>query len=443
MTDYPQYLTLAPRQLRRHELNLPGSKSISNRVLLLSALAQGETQLSDVLASEDTQVMLEALKTLGVNWREGDAPNRYVLTGLGDVFPVKNARLFMGNAGTAIRPLAAVLALSGGHYHLHGVPRMHERPIGDLVNALNEIGANMTYAQNAGYPPLDIAPADIFCEQIAVKGNVSSQFLTALLLASPLIARDKDLRIDVVGGLISQPYIDITCQLMARFGVRVETVSPIEYRIAAGQKYRSPGTLAVEGDASSASYFLAAGVITGQAMTVHGVGAHSIQGDVQFARVLQGLGAAIEFDAHAIRVLAHRTVLIGQTIDCLAIPDAAMTLAMLALYAKGSTRLNNIGSWRVKETDRIAAMACELKKLGATIEAGADYLVIHPPKQLQPAQIDTYQDHRMAMCFSLASLNGVAQAGTSVTINDPSCVAKTYPEFFRDFIALTETLTKP
>jgi 3-phosphoshikimate 1-carboxyvinyltransferase len=406
-------------------VKLPGSKSISNRTLLLAALADGTTHIRDLLASDDTARMLDALKILGVPL-EQTATDDWNITGMGGTFNVKEADLFLGNAGTAFRPLTAALAISGGHYKLSGVPRMHERPIGDLVDALRQAGADIRYLQNEGYPPLEIFPADIQGDKVSVKGNVSSQFLTALLMALPLSGRRT--RIEVVGELISKPYIEITLNLIARFGVEVQRESWQAFIIPANSHYTSPGELWVEGDASSASYFLAAGAIGGGPVRVEGVGNKCIQGDVRFAEALELMGATISRGDHWIEAKGNGK-LRAINLDCNHIPDAAMTLAIAALFADGTTMLRNIASWRVKETDRIAAMATELRKVGATVEEGADYIRVTPPAQLAPnAAIDTYDDHRMAMCFSLVTLGGVP-----VTINDPKCVAKTFPDYFERF----------
>ena len=413
-------------------VRLPGSKSISNRMLLLAALADGSTEIRDLLDSDDTRVMLAALKVLGVGL-EPCGPNAWRVAGAGGVFPAKDGDLFMGNAGTAIRPLTAALALSGGSYRLSGVPRMHERPIGDLVDGLRQIGADVRYLGNEGYPPLRIAPADLRLEgPIRVRGDVSSQFLTALLMALPLTGRMAT--IEVVTELISKPYIEITLNLMARFGVRVEREGWQRFVVPAGQRYRSPGVVHVEGDASAASYFLAAGAIGGGPVRVEGVGRNSIQGDVRFADALEALGARIEWgDNHIVARAPADGRLKAFDLDFNHIPDAAMTLAVAALFADGPCTLRNIASWRVKETDRIAAMATELRKLGATVEEGADFLRVASPAALKSgAAIDTYDDHRMAMCFSLAALGGV-----SVRINDPKCVGKTFPEYFMAFEQVT------
>ena len=435
MKTYPHELALTPGSVARGIVRLPGSKSISNRMLLLAALANGTTEIRELLSSDDTQVMLTALQKLGVPWQQHGQSQDYVVTGVAGRFPAQSADLFMGNAGTAIRPLTAALAAIGGDYTIHGVPRMHERPIGDLVDALNAAGARIDYTGQPGFPPLHIHSGDLHPQVMQVRGNVSSQFLTALLMASPLIARAHALRIDVVGELISKPYIEITLNLMQRFGVAAERDGWAAFHIAPGQTYQSPGVLYVEGDASSASYFLAAGAIAGGPVRVEGVGKSSIQGDVRFVEALERMGADIAMGDSWIEVRSGG-VLKAIDADFNHIPDAAMTIAVTALYADGTSTLRNIGSWRVKETDRLSAMATELRKLGAVVEEGSDYLQITPPTVLQPATIDTYDDHRMAMCFSLASLNGVARKGTSVCINDPACVAKTFPDYFDAFAAI-------
>ena len=425
-----RYLDLPPATTAAGSVRLPGSKSISNRYLLLSALAEGVTEIRDLLDSDDTRVMLLALEKLGVAISR-DAVDVLSVTGCGGVFPVKDADLFLGNAGTAFRPLTAALALSGGHYRLSGVARMHERPIGDLVDALGALGADVRCLERAGYPPLEIFPAALHIDgPVRVRGDVSSQFLTALLMALPLSGRDVE--IEVIGELISRPYIEITLNLMERFGVLVQHSGMQRFHIPAGQRYRSPGVLHVEGDASSASYFLAAGAIGGGPVRVEGVGSRSIQGDVRFADALAAMGARIEMGDNWIEARAPADGrLRAFDADFNHIPDAAMTLAIVALFADGPSTLRNIASWRVKETDRIAAMGTELRKLGAMVEEGADFLRITPPhaSRLTPdASIATYDDHRMAMCFSLACLGGVP-----VRILDPNCVTKTFPEYFEFF----------
>ncbi len=431
---YPQHLDLEPVMHVQGTVRLPGSKSISNRTLLLAALAEGETVIHDLLASDDTMVMLGALRSLGIRWDEIDERTTRVHGGAG-VLPVHEADLFMGNAGTAIRPLTAALAVIGGDYTLHGVSRMHERPIGDLVDALNDVGAQIEYTGQKGYPPLRIRRGHIHADRLSVRGNVSSQFLTALLMSAPLMAKDHAVTIEVAGELISKPYIEITLNLMRRFGVTVEQDGWQSFTVRPGQRYRSPGSIHVEGDASSASYFLAAGAIAGGPVRVEGVGRDSIQGDVRFAEALERMGATITRGDNWIEAKSNG-VLKAIDADFNHIPDAAMTIAVAALYADGTSTLRNIASWRVKETDRLAAMATELRKLGATVEEGPDYIRVTPPDDIRAATIDTYDDHRMAMCFSLASLDGKARRGNAIRINDPKCVAKTFPEYFEAFAGI-------
>jgi 3-phosphoshikimate 1-carboxyvinyltransferase len=431
---YPQHLDLAPVMRVEGTVRLPGSKSISNRTLLLAALSAGTTTIHGLLASDDTMVMLGALTSLGIQWEQLD-DHTHVITGGAGVLPVHAADLFMGNAGTAIRPLTAALAVIGGDYTLHGVSRMHERPIGDLVDALNAIGAQVEYTGEPGYPPLRIRRGHIHADRLSVRGNVSSQFLTAVLMAAPLMAKEHPVTIDVVGELISKPYIEITLNLMRRFGVTVEQDGWQSFTVQAGQHYASPGSIHVEGDASSASYFLAAGAIAGGPVRVQGVGRDSIQGDVRFAEALEQMGATITRGDDWIEATSNG-VLKAIDADFNHIPDAAMTIAVAALYADGTSTLRNIASWRVKETDRLAAMATELRKVGAIVEEGADYIRITPPEELLPATIDTYDDHRMAMCFSLASLDGAARRGNAMRINDPKCVAKTFPDYFETFAGI-------
>ena len=427
-----EYIDLAPIGRVAGSVRLPGSKSITNRVLLLAALASGTTLVRDALEADDTSIMLGALTRLGIAW-SSRADGAISVPGAGGPFPVREAEIFLGNAGTAFRPLTAVLAVCGGEFRLSGVARMHERPIGDLVDALRQLGASIDYVGADGYPPLALHAAEVRGgATIRVRGDVSSQFLTALLLALPLGADRTTVQVD--GELISKPYVEITLNLMRRFGVEVERNGWREFVVPA-RRYSSPGEIHVEGDASSASYFLAAGAISGLTgggpVRVTGVGRNSIQGDARFVEVLERMGASvamgddwIEAGAGADAAAAGR--LRALDADLNHIPDAAMTAAVAALFAEGTSTLRNIASWRVKETDRIAAMATELRKLGAIVEEGADFLRITPPARLAPnAVIDTYDDHRMAMCFSLAALGGVA-----VRINDPNCVRKTFPEYF-------------
>ncbi len=431
-------------------VQLPGSKSISNRVLLLAALSQGSTTIHDLLDSDDTRVMLQALQQIGcVVEPAAVVPGQPLrITGLGGKLPSADLhQLFLGNAGTAMRPLTAALSLLGGNFEMSGVPRMHERPIGDLVDALRQLGCQIDYLGNEGYPPLRIAPADLSqldrSQPIRVRGDISSQFLTALLMALPLIAQQQAVHIEVVGELISKPYIHITLELLARFGIVVANDNWQRFTIPAGSRYQSPGEVYVEADASSASYFIALGAISTGArgqngIKVLGVGKDSIQGDIRFVEAAQAMGAVVESGPNWLHISRGSWPLKAIDLDCNHIPDAAMTLATMALYATGSTTLRNIASWRVKETDRIAAMACELRKLGATVEEGPDFIRITPPAQpsdWKAASIHTYDDHRVAMCFSLAAFN---PAGLPVRIEDPKCVGKTFPDYFEAFFSVTQ-----
>ena len=452
------FLDIPPLQSADGTLVLPGSKSISNRVLLLSALSRGTTTLIDLLDSDDTRVMLDALKKLGCGVRQGGSSVE--IDGLGGNPIAKEADLFMGNAGTAIRPLTAALAILGGDFELHGVPRMHERPIGDLVDALRQLGCRIDYLGQNGFPPLRIGqPTLALKAPIRVRGDVSSQFLTALLMALPLVgsrtlegpvppkgglSTAQDIVIEVEGELISRPYVEITLNLLARFGIQVAREGWQRFTIAAGSRFKSPGTLHVEADASSASYFVALGALapavnaqTG--IQIEGVGADSIQGDIRFIDAAKMMGAQVTSGPNWLKASRGSWPLKAIDLDCNHIPDAAMTLAVMALYAQGSTMLRNIASWRVKETDRIAAMACELRKLGATVQEGPDYIHITPPAtpaDWKAASIQTYDDHRIAMCFSLAAFN---PAGLPVRIEDPKCVAKTFPDFFEALFSLVHT----
>ena len=433
------FLDLPPLQSAAGTVTLPGSKSISNRVLLLSALSQGTTVVHDLLDSDDTRVMLQALRQLGCGVVvEGTTVH---IEGLGGTLQHSQAiEFFMGNAGTAMRPLTAALAVLGGDFTLKGVARMHERPIGDLVDALRLLGCDIDYLGNEGFPPLRIGKPKLTLDApIQVRGDVSSQFLTALLMALPLAAQQRDIVIEVVGELISKPYIDITLNLLARFGIVVRREGWQRFTIAAGSRYQSPGDIHVEADASSASYFIALGALAcEQGIRIQGVGADSIQGDIRFMDAAAQMGAAITSGPNWLKVKRSAWPLRGITLDCNHIPDAAMTLAVMALYADAPTTLNNIASWRVKETDRIAAMATECRKLGATVEEGADWLRIHPLRAgaWKTASIHTYDDHRVAMCFSLAAFN---PDGLRVRIEDPKCVAKTFPDYFEALFSVAHT----
>jgi 3-phosphoshikimate 1-carboxyvinyltransferase len=445
------FLDIPPLQTAGGVVRLPGSKSISNRVLLLAALSEGATDVVDLLDSDDTQVMLKALAQLGCRL-EPQADGAVRVHGLGGQLPVKQAALFLGNAGTAMRPLTAALALlasqQGGQFELSGVPRMHERPIGDLVDALRQRGCTIACLANEGYPPLRLGDGTVHGLQlhqpIRVRGDVSSQFLTALLLALPLMATTQAVVIEVVGELISQPYVEITLKLLQRFGVQVACDGWSRFTIPAGSRYTSPGRIAVEGDASSASYFIALGALAPPSpgcdgITIEGVGLSSIQGDIAFVDAARAMGAQIEGEANRLRVRRGAWPLKAIDLDCNHIPDAAMTLAMMAMYADGTTTLRNIASWRVKETDRIAAMANGCRKLGAIVEEGADFIRITPPENAHAwkrVSIHTYDDHRVAMCFSLATFN---PAGLPVRIEDPKCVGKTFPDYFETLFSVCQT----
>ncbi len=423
-----EFLDLPPLDSAGGTVALPGSKSISNRVLLLAAMSEGTTAVHDLLHSDDTRVMLAALEQLGCALRwEGSV---LWITGLGGQPPRVAAKLFLGNAGTAMRPLAAALAVLGGDFELSGVPRMHERPIGDLVDALRALGCGIDYLGQQGFPPLRIGqPALRLDAPIPVRGDVSSQFLTALLMALPLVAA-RDIVIEVRGELISKPYIEITLNLLGQFGVHVARDGWQRFTIPAGSRPRSPGVVHVEADASSASYYVALGAIASarsDRIRIEGLGRNSIQGDIRFLEAAERMGASVQSGANWIEVRRGAWPLKAIDLDCNHIPDAAMTLAVMALYADGTTTLRNIASWRVKETDRIAAMAIELRKLGATVEEGADFIRVGAPKTWTPARIHTYDDHRVAMCFSLAAFN---PAGVAVRIEDPKCVGKTFPDYF-------------
>ena len=443
------YLDLPPLGHAAGTVQLPGSKSISNRLLLLAGLSEGTTTLVDLLDSDDTRVMLAALRTLGCAIVQDGRLTR--ITGFAGRPAVASAELFLGNAGTAMRPLTAALAVlatqqDGAAYTLGGVKRMHERPIGDLVDALRGLGCAVDCLGTEGYPPLRVAGGTLdLAAPVKVRGDVSSQFLTALLLALPLAATDRAVTIEVVGELISKPYIEITLNLLARFGIAVERQGWERFIIPAGSRYVTPGEVHVEGDASSASYFIALGAIAGvdAPVRIEGVGAASIQGDIRFKEAAEAMGAVVHAEPNALEIRRGAWPLKAIDLDCNHIPDAAMTLAVMALYADGPSTLRNIASWRVKETDRIAAMACELRKLGATVEEGEDFLRVEPLARFQPASIHTYDDHRMAMCLSLAAFNRLNPAGDGeravpVRILDPKCVAKTFPDYFEALFSVVE-----
>jgi len=417
-----EQLKLEPISGINGEVNVPGSKSLSNRALLLASLAEGTTKVTNLLDSDDIRHMLKALEQLGVNYSLSDCKTECVVEGVGGRFESANAlSMFLGNAGTAMRPLCAVLAASVGEFELTGEPRMEERPIGSLVDALRQVGANVQYLKNDDYPPLKISGQGLKGGEISIDGSISSQFLTAVLMAAPLFEEGAVIRME--GELVSKPYIDITIHIMKTFGINVVNEDYQVFRVEGGQQYQAPGTYMVEGDASSASYFLAAGAIKGGTVKVTGIGKNSVQGDIRFAEVLEAMGATIERSEDAITVTG--APLTAVDMDMNHIPDAAMTIATTALFAEGTTTIRNIYNWRVKETDRLAAMATELRKIGAEVDEGDDYISVTPTTDIKLADIDTYNDHRIAMCFSL-----IALSDTPVIINDPKCTSKTFPDYF-------------
>ena len=422
-------LRLKPIKKVNGEINLPGSKSLSNRALLLGALSDGEVLIENLLDADDVKYMLEALKKLDVEYELSNENKVCKIKGNQGKWHKSDIDLYLGNAGTAMRPLTAALCLGSGEYVLSGEPRMHERPIGDLVDALRSAGADIEYLENEGYPPLKIKANGLKGGKIKVNGSVSSQYLTALLMTVPLAENDTE--IEIIGDLVSKPYIDITISMMKEFGVSVDNFDYKIFKIKSGQKYVSPRRVFVEGDASSASYFLAAAAIRGGKVRVTGVGSKSIQGDVKFAEVLKQMGANVTYGDYFIEV--EKGDLKGIDVDLNHIPDAAMTIATTALFAEGKTCIRNIANWRVKETDRLSAMAEELRKVGAKVEEGEDYICIEPPEKIKFAEIDTYNDHRMAMCFSLAALGDL-----DIVINDPDCCSKTFPDYFEKFESIAE-----
>lgn len=424
-----EQITLNPISKINGEIFLPGSKSLSNRALLIAALANGTTKITNLLVSDDIKHMLNALTTLGIEYTLSDCGTECSVTGNNGFFKSNQPLdIYLGNAGTAMRPLCAALAASDGEFTLTGEPRMKERPIGHLVDALKQIGADIDYLESQYYPPVKINGKTLMGSSVSIDGSISSQFLTAILMIAPLLKTDTNINIE--GELVSKPYIDITLDIMNRFGVKVQNNNYQSFTVKGNQFYRSVEKYMIEGDASSASYFLAAGAIKGGVITVHGVGRLSVQGDKHFADVLEKMGAKVTWNDESITVNANSLTAIDM--DMNHIPDAAMTIATTALFAKGTTTIRNIYNWRVKETDRLTAMATELRKVGAEVIEGDDYISITPPKFLKHAEIDTYNDHRIAMCFSL-----VALGETPVTINDPKCTAKTFPDYFDKLAAIS------
>jgi 3-phosphoshikimate 1-carboxyvinyltransferase len=411
------------------EVTLPGSKSLSNRVLLLAALAQGQTRIKNLLRSDDVNHMLTALSKLGIPVEMTPDPTEVLITGMASAFQSPRAELFLGNAGTAMRPLTSALCLGQGEFILTGEPRMEERPIGDLIEPLRQLGANIECLKEEGYPPLKIKANGLQGGKVKIRGNISSQFLTALLMSAPYALNN--LEIEVEGELVSKPYINITLDVMKKFGIHVQNENYQKFTIVAGQVYQSPGEVFIEGDASSASYFLSAAAIRGGKIRVYGTGTASVQGDAKFAEVLEQMGAKVKWSKNYIEV--EKGELKGVDLDLNHIPDAAMTIATTALFAAGKTTIRNIYNWRVKETDRLNAMATELRKVGAEVVEGNDFIEITPPQQLLKSDIDTYDDHRMAMCFSLCALGNAG-----IIINDPKCTSKTFPNYFEVFKEISQ-----
>ncbi len=416
----PDKLTLSPIQKISGSVVLPGSKSLSNRILLLSMLAEGKTEIQNLLDSDDVRRMVEALETLGIQLEENRAENLITVSGTSGIIPVKEATLMLGNAGTAIRPLTAAMTLGHGRFVLDGVQRMRERPIIDLVNGLSQLGANLRCINRTDCPPVEVIADGLPGGITRLSGAISSQYLTAILLAAPYA--DKEVQIEITDKLVSVPYVEMTLRLMRSFGVSVNHENFRLFHIPR-QTYRSPESIFVEGDASSASYFLAGAAITKGTVTVKGCGTDSLQGDAHFAEALEKMGAKVEWKPQQVKLTGNS--LNGIDVDMNQMPDVAMTLAVAALFASGPTTIRNIYNWRVKETERLQAVSTELRKLGAEVEEGYDYLVIQPPEQIRKAEIDTYDDHRMAMAFSLA-----ACGESPMTINNPGCVSKTFPDYF-------------
>ena len=425
-------ITLKASKQVRGCIKLPGSKSITNRVLLMAALGSGVTKLIDPLRSEDTDQMINALIKLGVSVKEvNDDKKTLEIKGAEHNFPNKDTNLFLGNSGTTFRPLAAVLAMMRGSYNLSGIERMHERPIKDLVDALEQMGSSIQYEKNHGYPPITINNSSIeISEPIQIKGDISSQYLTALLIAGPI--SNNEFNIEVIGDLISKPYIDITLKLLTKFNIFYNNDNWRLFSLKKDSVYRNPTKIFVEGDASSASYFFAAASLAGS-IEIKGINKDSIQGDLKFLDIISKMGAKIEYKSDSIQV-SRASSLKGLEIDCIEIPDAAMTLAIMAVFADKPTKLKNIGSWRVKETDRILAMNNELTKMGVEVSTTHDSMTVFPQKQLNDnISIETYNDHRIAMCFSLFCLKNL-----NITIQDPNCVNKTYPDYFKDLKSVIE-----
>lgn len=403
----------------------PGSKSLTNRALIVAAMADGESQLHGVLDSTDTRVMIDSLRRLGLKIEHDTAGSQLTITGHGGRFPETKADLWLENSGTSIRFLTALTATAQGEYQLDGNARMHQRPIGDLVSALTQLGGNLQCNAETGCPPVSVQSNSLVGGTTTIAGNLSSQFLSGLLMAAPNARAPVTIRVE--GTLVSQPYVEMTLGVMARFDVTVDRPDDATF-IVQPQTYRAT-TCHIEPDASAASYFFAAAAITGGEVTVAGLSRSALQGDVDFVDALDQMGCEIIDNRDSLTVRGRS--LRGIDIDMNAISDTAQTLAAVAVFAEGPTRIRNIGHVRHKETDRIDAMAIELRRLGIHVETADDELTVHPGP-VSPAVVQTYDDHRMAMSFALI---GLRAAG--VEIADPGCTAKTYPRYFEDLATLT------
>lgn len=402
------------------EVRLPGSKSIGNRSLLLAALSRGETILENLPTSDDVQVLLRQLPALGV--KAGAGGDALQVTGAGGAFSIREGRFEVDNAGTALRPLVAVLSAGEGEFVVDGNEQMRRRPVGDLVQAVAGAGVDI-HCSEQGTPPVSIRTSGWKNTEFRVSGKTSSQFVSALLLAAPLSGRRVVLRLPEEP--VSRPYIDLTIRMMEQFGVRVEREDYLTFVVPEGQCYTSPGRYAVEGDATAATYFLTAGILSGP-VRVYGLDESSIQGDIRYLAILRALGGRIKAGKGWIEA-QYQGPVHGISVDMNDMPDAAMTLAVTGLFSEGAVDIRNVENLRVKESERIRGLKTELERLGAIVEERRDGLTVHPPAAMHDAEIQTYRDHRMAMAFSLACLR------TPITILDPHCVNKTYPGYFGDF----------
>ncbi|MEX0793961.1 MAG: 3-phosphoshikimate 1-carboxyvinyltransferase [Pirellulaceae bacterium] len=404
----------------------PGSKSLTNRALIIAALAEGKSTLRGALTSEDTEVMIESLRRLGIDIIHDNADHCLTVVGCGGEFPVDDAELFIANSGTSMRFLTAMLSIGQGRFRLDGIPRMRERPIGDLIIALEKLGADIKSDTNNGCPPVVVVATGLKGGTATIAGNISSQYLSGLLMAAPY-ARSP-VTLEVAGELVSRPYVRMTTEIMGSFGLEVEEVEPDHFKIPAPSVYRACD-YTIEPDASAASYFWAAAAITGGRMTVEGLSRSSLQGDVGFCECLRKMGCEVEYRNDSITVVGGQ--LRGINVDMADISDTVQTLAAVALFAEGATTVTGVAHNRHKETDRISDLARELRKLGAEVTELSDGLTI-TPRPLGPAAVDTYNDHRMAMSLALVGLKV-----RGVVVNNPGCTGKTYPHFFEDLRSIT------